>query len=648
MPRPKFKKPEHLQHLEFVGLDMETYFDKDYSLRKQNMSTSLYVKDERFKIQGVGIQRERQHKPRWYDAKSAVAAVQDIDWSKTALLAHHAQFDGFILTQRCNVVPAYYLCSLSMARGLHSSEIGASLDEVATFYGLRNKLPDVLEKTKGVRELPKELSDQLGAYCAVDVEIMWGVFSAMRPQLPDKQLDVINMIVAMFCEPQLLVDRERAAADLRRELAERKALMLKAVGKRELKEHYTWVAKKERVPVEALDDEQVAIKVLGADATFTQLLESRGITAPLKWSDKQKKAVPAFAKTDLDFQALQETKRGKLLYDARLAAKSTNQISKGGGLLKRSLGGAPLPVYLKYFGAHTGRKSGGDKLNPQNFKRKSELRRSLVAPKGWRICVVDASQIEARIGAYIADQQSLLDAFRAPDRDPYCEFASSVYGFTVNKEDHELERFIGKTSVLGLGFQMGAEKFQDTLAKGTMGPAVTITLKEARKIVALYRTTNNMLPAMWKLLQKLIYSALIQGHDFALKDGLFTLERGRIRKPDGMYLKYPKIRQHYDKDEQRSKFVYDYKHEVKPIYGGLLLENVVQAWAADMADTWALALERDFPICMLTHDEVVFMAREHEADAAVAHAIDIMSVSPSEAPDLPLGAEGGHDHCYSK
>ena len=130
-----------------VVIDFETYFDQDYTLSK--LSTSEYVRDPRFKAQmmylKVGLKPARIIPP-----NKIKAELRKINWGTHGLLCHHTQFDGLILSHHYGVVPSFYYDTLSMARGIHSNEIGAGLDEVSVFYGGAGKIHDVLEKTKGI------------------------------------------------------------------------------------------------------------------------------------------------------------------------------------------------------------------------------------------------------------------------------------------------------------------------------------------------------------------------------------------------------------------------------------------------------------------------------------------------------------------
>ena len=115
-----------------VSLDFETYYDTDYTLSK--LSTSEYVRDERFEASMVGIKIGNK-KTKVVPHNKIAAELAKINWETHSVLCHNVQFDGFILSQRYKVFPKRYYCTLGMARGLHSNEIGAGLHDVSVFYG---------------------------------------------------------------------------------------------------------------------------------------------------------------------------------------------------------------------------------------------------------------------------------------------------------------------------------------------------------------------------------------------------------------------------------------------------------------------------------------------------------------------------------
>lgn len=204
-----------------VALDFETFFDDDYTLSK--LSTSEYIRDPRFKAQMVGI-KIGNGKTKFYPANKVAAALRAINWSTHSALCHNMQFDGFILSHHYGIHPVYLYDTLSMARGLHSNDIGAGLDEVAVYYGGVGKIQGSLEKTKGVLNWSKAMIAETGIYCVNDVDEMLRIFKLMLPKMPADEMDLIDLTCRMFCSPVLKVNIPRVEAELKRELDRRDVL----------------------------------------------------------------------------------------------------------------------------------------------------------------------------------------------------------------------------------------------------------------------------------------------------------------------------------------------------------------------------------------------------------------------------------------
>ena len=172
-------------------------------------------------------------------------------------------------------------------------------------------------------------------------------------------------------------------------------------------------------------------------------------------------------------------------------------------------------------------------MNLQNLKRGGELRRSILAPAGYVIVVADAEQIEARVLAWLARQMDIVHAF-ATKQDVYKLMASAIYNVPVNQiDDHQ--RFVGKVCVLGLGYGMGANKLQLTLAQGAMGPPVKLTLEECEHVVYIYRTKNSFIRQFWKTMDGVIAGMIVGG---TRTIGPITYGKGFMQLPNGLFLQY--------------------------------------------------------------------------------------------------------------
>ena len=682
-----------------VTVDFETYFDTEYTLKK--MSTSEYVRDVRFKIQMVAIKIGT--KPtKIYDGKKGVAALKAINWATHSLLCHNTAFDGFIMSHHMGIVPAYYYDSLSMARGLHSNEIGSGLDEVAKFYGGQGKVDGFLEKTKGILNWSPALFKEGAVYCAQDNDECYRIFKEMQAKYPADEMDLVNLTIRMFCDPVLKVNIPRVQAEYEREIEKRQKLFYGVIdpthydlgGKLYDKELHKKLIKG---PAEReLEGEErgmhIIKRLLGNNEFFADLLRAEGIEPPTKISkawiakpveerDDEDKLSYAFAKDDLEFVGLPDDIdlwRGDLdpikkrdvpkisakqdrirgLIEARLAVKSTTNITRAERFLEAGRDGMCLPVGYSYYRAHTGRWGGNNKMNMQNLTRGGELRLSIEAPRGHQIAVQDSGQIEARVNGWLWGQEDLLEAFRkadrwdkskgvarGADRDAYCIFGDVVYGREITTDD-KMERFVGKVCVLGLGFQMGAPKFQMTLAKGALGgPPVYFDLNECHRIVNAYRNKNHKIRNGWSICTKIIedMAAGRQGSHKCL-----SWEKETLWLPNGMALKYPDLRSKVNTETGWTEWSYQSGKMRSKIYGGLLCENIVQALARIIVATQMLAISKKYRVVMTTHDEVVALPKTSQAKACIAYMAKCMSTAPAWCPDIPLNCEGGYADNYSK
>lgn len=700
-----FQRPDIPQHkpdwAKLISLDFETYYDADYTLRK--MSTSEYVRDPRFKAQMVGIKVGRG-KTKIYTAENVKAALAQFDWSTHSLLCHNVQFDGFILSHHYNIHPKFLYDTLSMARGLHSNDIGAGLDEVSVFYGGGGKIDGSLEKTLGVRDWSLALSKEVGAYCANDVNEMYRIFELMLPNMPADEIEIIDMVCRMFTSPKLKVDIPRVQAELERELKRRETLMYAAVdpklhdvgGKLYDKSVHSKLLKGpiERALTGVDRDMQIIKRIIGSNNMFADLIEAEGVECPIKISpawikrDRESRETPeglldkyafAFAKDDTEFVELPnrtdswgldlnkpaqveamaaKQKRLQDLVDVRIAVKSTTNITRAQRFLTAGANGMSLPCGYAYSRAHTHRLGGQNKMNMQNLTRGGELRLSILAPRGYVLAVQDSGQIEARVNGWLWGQHDLMDAFRAADkwdksrgvargndRDAYCRFGDLVYGREITTDD-KMERFVGKVCVLGLGFQMGAAKLQTTLAKGALGgPPVYFTLDQCKDIISAYRAKNHRVVFGWDMC-KMIIEQMAGG--VAGSFGPLNWEEECIWLPNGMRLHYPGLRRSINEDNGWDEWSYQAKDQRKKIYGGLLCENIVQALARIIVMNQTLAINRKYPVVMTTHDEAVALAKKSQGQRCIDFMARCMSTPPAWCSDIPLNCEGGFDVNYSK
>jgi hypothetical protein len=405
-------------------VDFETRWDsKDYTLSK--MTTEEYIRDVRFKAFGCCFHEYGSDDPIvWVGGRDLPEYVDGIDWSRTALLAHNAQFDVSILCWRYGVRPAFIFDTLSMARAMRGVEVGNSLARLATDFGLPEK-GRAVHSTNGLSELGPEIESELADYCKHDVVLCEEIFARLIQGYPAKELRLIDMTLRMYTNACLELDREMLIKALSEEGEKREGLLKK------------------------LDVEETA---LASNDKFAQVLTAMGVTPPTKISKTTGKEAFAFAKNDALFQALLNGEREDvaLLCEARLRVKSTTERTRAQRFLDIS-GRGPLPVPLSYYGAATGRWTAakGSAINMQNLKRGSFLRKAIMAPVGHQLVVGDLSQIEPRVLAWFADYEDMLDIFRSGS-DAYAAFGAQMFNIPgLSKESHPDLRQSAKSALLG-------------------------------------------------------------------------------------------------------------------------------------------------------------------------------------------------------
>lgn len=628
---------------EIVTIDYETFYSAQFGLTVQEYNTSSYIRDPQFKEHCCAIKVGRAKSRCWKPA-DAIKVLQDLDWAKYALLAHNTAFDGFILSNNHGIVPHYYYDTLSMTRGLHNEVSRAKLDTIAKFYNLGAKHEGALENTKGKRNLTPDELKRLMTYCNNDNQLCYDVFMKQVEIYPEDELDLIDMTIRMFCDPVLMIDEPVAREALAQEMIARRSEILKVRD----------IFKSKKITVEEED--------LTSNPKFATLLKLCDVEPPTKVSGKSGVEIFAFAQTDPEFTELldHEDKNVVLLARARLAAKSTQAETRAFRLLQAGANGQRLPVGYNYFGAKTGRWSGTNKLNLQNLPRVNPyepkpsdgLRRSIIAPPNHSLVVTDSAQIEARINAWLCGQLNIVGLF-ANHEDVYSHMAAMIYGKPVESISKS-ERFIGKIAVLGLGYGMGHKKFQTTLALGLMGPAVELSLAECQRIVRLYRSRNNLIAKAWDTLNNVLIH-MCNGGSGTIFNGLLEYDNMTVWLPNGMGLHYPGIHQSAD-----GQIRYKANGVWKKIYGGLLLENIVQALARIVVGEQMLSTQKALDtlkrrakeiarVVLMTHDEIVTCVPTRLADKVLNMQLDIMRIPAHNwGADIPFDAEGGWAFNYSK
>ena len=604
--------------MDLITLDFETYYDREFSLSK--LTTEAYVRDPRFEVIGVGI-KMNSGDTEWASGthEQIKEYLQSFDWSDAMLLCHNTMFDGAILNWRYNIRPRVYADTMCIARAIHGVETSASLRAVSEKYGVGVKGTEVVQALGKRREdfTEAELA-QYGDYCVNDVDLTHKLFTIMAKDFPRKELKLIDLTLRMFIQPVLDLDLGLLEQHLT-ETRDRKDELLESAG--------------------------VVKEDLMSNPKFAELLKSLGVEPPMKISPTTEKETFAFAKSDEGFKALadHENPQVQALVAARLGTKSTLEETRTQRFIDIAKRGT-LPVPVRYYAAHTGRWGGDDKINLQNLPSRGvngkKLKRSIIAPPGYTLIDADSAQIEARVLAWLAEQDDLTHAFEAGE-DVYVKMASRIYGVQESDVTKD-QRFVGKTTILGAGYGMGALKFQAQLKNF----GFDMELDEARRVINIYREANWKINKLWRDAQQ----ALVELHSsrkISLGYGSvleLVPEETAIRLPSGLLLRYDDLK--FDTTEKGVEFHYKTRRGRNRIYGGKVIENVCQAIARCIIGEQMLKIAKKHRVVLTVHDSVVACVPDEKVGEAQAYVEDCMRWIPDWAEGLPINCESGTGKSY--
>jgi DNA polymerase len=607
--------------MKIITVDFETYYSKEYSLSK--LTTEEYIRDPRFQVIGVSVKVDAAP-ARWFTgtAKEIIAHLRSFEMEKHAVLCQNTLFDGAILSWRCGIRPKRLLDTMCMSRALHGVNARHSLEALAKRYGVGTKGTAVL-RAIGKRRLdftPAEMAEY-GEYGIDDSDLTYAIFTKMiEAGFPAIELQLIDLTLRMFTEPVLMLDVPHLEGHLQRTV-EAKDQMLTDAGVTDKKD-------------------------LMSNNKFADMLRALGVDPPMKISAKTGKEAYAMAKSDEEFVALQEHEdiRVQTLVSARLGNKSTIEETRTQRLIDIGNRGV-FPVPLRYYAAHTGRWGGTDKINLQNLPSRGpnakQIKKAIIAPKGYVIIECDSSQIEARVLAWLAGQEDLVAAFARKD-DVYKLMASKLFGVDIADIDKQ-QRQIGKVVVLGCGYGIGHAKLQVFLK---LQAGVVVSLDEAKRIIDVYRFSNDRISQLWKDAQNTLKHLTLGDRLPFGRAGVLDVDPRApgIILPNGLPILYDNLRA--EAGEKGYEYFYDTRQGPTRIYGGKCVENVVQALARIVVGEQMVKISKRYRPILTVHDSVVSCVPEAEADDAREYIETCMRWTPKWAPGLPVNCESGVGTSY--
>lgn len=597
--------------MEIITLDFETYYGTDYSLTK--MTTEDYVRSPKFDTMLVSVKVGRGY-TKWFsgNVKQTGEWLKQFNIPGNALLCHHMAFDGLILAHHYGIYPKVYLDTRLMAQAKIKPWTGsASLKSCLEYASLGFKKGDEVASmfNRPRASLSKAELDIYAAYCCNDTESTYALFQDLKLNFPKDELAVIDLTLRMYLEPEFELDVELLAEHLQEVIAKKAALM----------EHVTTI---------------VTQDTLMSNVKFAAALQTFGADPPMKTSPTTGKPTYAFAKTDAAWKDfVVEYENDELisaLCAARTGVKSTLEETRTTRLLEMGRTSPRLRVPLLYYAAHTGRYGGTEKINLQNLPQphKSKIRYCLRAPAGHVVMGADLSQIEPRLGAWLAGELSLLMAFRS-GADVYGQFGSRLYGRQITRADKR-ERFLAKTAVLGLQYGMGPVKYIGTCRAQEN---IKVDLGEATKVVGVYRDTYSHIPTLWHRLDDMLDIMATPGATAKL--GPLTFRHESVELPNGMFLYYPHL------ENTPEGYQYLFGRELRTIWGGKLMENIIQALANIVIKECMLKIRRTLGLrpALQVHDELDYIVRVSDVERIAAAVRGIMTAPPSWCKDAPLDVE---------
>ena len=622
--------------MERITLDFETYYSNEYTLKK--CTPVEYILDPRYETIMLSVKRPGRA-PFALPGEKVQAFFDQLEPDRTITITHNALFDNCIMAWRYNFTPRLMVCTMAMSQAWWGHVLkSVALASVAPFAGVGIKGQEVVKmlglRLADIRSMG--LYPQYATYCSNDSVLCEAIFEKIMAEgFPVSELEVMDSVLRMAVTPQFQLNFIELATHAGNIATEKFNLLAQA---------------------------QCQKEDLMSNPKFAALLESLGVDPPLKVSPTTGRETFAFAKSDKGLTELENhpDPAVQALVAARLGHKSTIEETRTQRLLACAQLQWPesylasraitreaqlMPMPLRYGAAHTGRLGGDWKLNVQNLPargKENHLKKSLMARSQHTVLNIDSSQIEARIVAWLAGEKELMRQF-AEGRDPYRIFAGSVFGIEPSLVNAE-QRFLGKTSILGLGFGLGWIKFKAQVRVKSV-EAIRLTGKgrelilddiDAQRIVYTYRNTFPGVPKLWRQLDNAI--GVLAGNGRSFEIGPCIFERGRIRLPNGLYLKYHNVRHTPD------GWLYDYANETRKLYGGALLENIVQALARIIVMDAAIRIKKQLrpygiDLALQVHDALAYVV----PDEMVTFASNLLHTEMNRevpwAKELVLAAE---------
>lgn len=582
--------------------------------------------------------------------------IRQLDYSNTIIVAHNCLFDGAVIRWHYGMEAENFLCTMAMAAGLRKTHY-VSLRAMADYYTSQGRMVgikgDEVANTDGkhYRDFDPVALEIFKRYCANDVILMRKIYDEMvKDGFPKQEERVINIFLNMYLNPTLVVDAEACE-------------MI--------------IADKEDAINAAMEREGVTRTELRSRLQFPEVVKEKfGVEIPV---DPETGKL-TFSKTNAALATWLNAQSYKLqkFFNLKWRASSAIAETRAKALIDNTDGGTrPLPVHLIYYGAHTGRASGGSGINMQNLPRPMfsdgehghivvgdavkravdarddevktghvlGLRDAIVAPDGHILVACDLSQIEARMNAWLWNEKSLVQLF-ADGEDVYKHHASRQFNKPVEQITKQ-ERFIAKSAILALGYNSGVVGYKRTLKDKADDHPDSFY----QSVVDTYRRVYPHITLGWRLCQDALMKMMRGGSGTIGEAVRMRFENNRVWLPNGLSLWYDNLRY----DNAMDSMVYDIRKKtgkIEPvkIYGGKMDENIVQALARivimEQMAVLDMLLEQahlkpHVHIALQVHDEIVLNVDTRKVDYRIIQSTleKVMRTAPKWAKGLPINCE---------
>ncbi len=639
-------------------IDFETYFAKGYGFKE--LSTIEYINHRLFDFTGMGTQilndpvagdcaPRFRFKPEIESRIKNLQASFGLNFDAVTVVIKNAKFDATILVEKFGINPPYIIDIDDLLRH-YDARMSHRMKDVTEMFGLKSKGDTMQFKGLHYGQMDNQKRLELQSYGLTDISIETKLFKILLPLLsnPCMEIPLARHTLDLYLRPRIQFDFQKA-----------KILQGKMQDKIDAVVVETGVSKTD----------------LSGNKTFKKLLEAalpEGEGVPMKLGKRGN--IPAFAQQDDGCKWLlaHPVKEVRDLMKARQMVKSwplhikriqnmTNQAIVTGGKLR---------IPLHYYGAHTGRWSGGEGINVQNLGGRgrtgsgidpliSSMRSLLYTPNMFTFSITDSAQIEARLLAWIAGQDDLVEGFKNGE-DIYSVFATGLFGCEVRKPkktDSDADRKIlkirrgfGKDAILGCGYGMGAKKFYQRCRENSdlrpLFDSGEYDFKFIDNLIGTYRTTYREIVCFWKKIEKMFKWVIKYPHETVVDS--HELPRLTLRKKGNtVHLELPSDREltyRHCRIDSKGTICWHWGK----LWGGSITENIIQAIARDLLGYWILEFEKNhFPVVHHSHDEIITLVRENDM-VALPEQIKLMCQGPAWAEGLPLGAEGELSKVYKK